>query len=247
MSELRKKWNGIERNEVGWGAIIIFYWFNRAARWLLLLVAMTCCCGTSPADALPQFSNLRVLKSGWKEWRHLIDNLIPESETGRKGSDGSSSVTSLLRHLYAAKKSAKTIHGNSPIRIRINPEFLTSSTTTTTTTTTTAPPKKFKSDLKGRHQSNLSKLPNSPIYYVHLPSRYYIAGRAVTRKDQVDRNDALASPIYVATTVRPGYIHNIYLGLSLNTIPKFSSENCTTWIQTRSHDAVQMSYTIEGN
>ena len=172
--------------------------FHRNSKWVLLAV-LTYCCVTSPADALPQFSNLRVLKSGWKEWRHLIDNLVPESETGRKGSEASNSITSLLHRLYVAKKTAKTIRNNSPIRVRINPEFLTS--TTTTTTTTTAAPKKLSP--VERRRSSLSKLPNSPIYYIHLPSKYFITGRNPGRKDVINRKDDIPYPIYVATTISP--------------------------------------------
>ena len=171
-------------------------------------VGVACCVMTSPtADALPQFSNLRVFKSGWKDWRHLIDNLIPDSESGRKGSD--SAIASVIQRLQAAKKSGKIMqHNNSPIRIRINPELVTG-----TGKTTAAPSKKVATKAAPqRRRSDLSKLPNSPIYYVHLPSRYFVAGRAgdrkdlVDRKDQVDRKDILALPIYVATTGKPKYI-----------------------------------------
>ena len=106
---------------------------------------------------------------------------------------------------------------NSNIRILINPPHLTTTTstepptepptTTTTTTTTTAPISKKKSsssssknNWRNNPKSDLSQFPNSPIFYIKLPSSSYVP-KSNPRLPE-SWTEAPMKPIFVATTVR---------------------------------------------
>lgn len=130
---------------------------------------------------------------------------------------------------------SRNVNHSPAIQVNVNPHLQTTEppTTTTETPSTTTTQCTIKQVIKTNHtksvigsaKKKLIDMPNSPIYYVKLPSSAFVSVSR-TRQNEDFFVDEKQSPIFVATTYRPGAATQTTE--SVTVLPTESSDDVST-------------------